>query len=94
MTRDVLSNGVHEPSEYALRILLDDTRKVIKTDDIHGMFTVVTVYNDLEINGRMEPFDFSLDRETGGFARAAKTATGAIVESGQCKKITRPKAKF
>ena len=94
MTKDVLSNGVHEPSEYDLRIMLDDSRRIIKADDVHGMFTTVTSYNDLEIKGRMEPFDFNLDREKGMFARAAKTRSGAIVEGGPCHKIERPKAKF
>jgi hypothetical protein len=94
MERDTLSHGTHQASEYKLGIKLDDAKRTITTDDLHGLFAAVTAYSDLEIKGRMEPFDFVLDREKGSFARAARTAAGAIVESGLCEKIPRPKAKF
>jgi formylmethanofuran dehydrogenase subunit C len=86
ISRHALSGG-EKKSDYRLRVELDDDRRTVKVDDTVGGIVVINKYSALSIEGSMGQFEFAINRETGEFARAVKTNSGAIVEGGNCKKV-------
>jgi hypothetical protein len=78
ISRHALAGG-EKKSDYRLRVELDDDRRTVKVDDTRSGIVVINKYSALSIEGSMGEFEFAINRETGEFARAVKTRSGAIV---------------